>query len=67
MLVDYEMTTKTIIHPILSVVNKSDNTKLIQIKSFDNLLKLLLLQGKETVELPIKKEYINNLTVEEVQ
>lgn len=67
MLVEYVLKTKTITQPILSIVNKSDDARLIQIKSFDNLLKLLLLQGNETVEFPINKEWINNLTVEEVQ
>jgi len=66
-LVEYVLKTKTITQPILSIVNKSDDARLIQIKSFDNLLKLLLLQGNETVEFPINKEWINNLTVEEVQ
>lgn len=67
MLIEYEMNNKTIAQPILSIVNKSDDTKLIQIKSFDKLLKLLLLQGKETIDLPIDKENIKNLSVEEVK
>lgn len=67
MLIEYEMKNKTIAQSILSIVNKSDDTKLIQIKSFDKLLKLLLLQGKETIDLPIDKENIKNLSVEEVK
>jgi len=67
MSIEFKLKERKVIKNYLSIYNKSDVTKLIQVKSSDRLLKILLLQKNESVDLILDKENLKNILVEEIK
>lgn len=67
MSIEYKLKEKKEIKNYISIFNKSDIPKLIQVKSSNRLLKIILLRKKEIVDLALDKEDIKNILVEEIK
>jgi len=67
MSIEYKLREKKVVKRYLSIFNNSDMTKLVQVKSSDHLLKILLIQENESIELELSIENLENILVEEIK